>query len=434
MNRILENSDDSASGIVSGLFEGIEAVFTDFEVIAASEVNVVVRARRYGRLWVLKALNPAVADREVYRRLLRKEFEILARLQHPAVVGVGGFEEVDGFGPCIVMEHVQGVTLGEWLKGAHSRSERRRVAQRLLEGVAYIHSQSIVHRDLKPENIIITDNGANVKIIDFGVADSDSHTVLKQPAGTPRYMSEEQRALAVPDVKNDIYSLGVIFEELKPGYGRIAKRCVANADRRYASVDRLQSAIRARGRRHMVMLTAAVLAATVGVGVLFFLSTRRTIDSLQVQNELQKASNAGLVETVASQKTRVSESEKTIDSLRTTIDSLRTNIEERDAVQRRFDKALAEGMEYLNRIGAASRQKQMIDTLTNINYYTFLSNFNPATDKTLSSELTEGMERYIRSLGPEFNETERAEIRNRLMAHTLNYVTRVFEKLEKLSQ
>ena len=56
----------------------------------------------------------------------------------------------------------------------------------------YIHAKQIVHRDLKPSNIMITHNGNHVKLIDFGLSDNDDFALLKQPAGTPGYISPEQ--------------------------------------------------------------------------------------------------------------------------------------------------------------------------------------------------------------------------------------------------
>ena len=72
----------------------------------------------------------------------------------------------------------------------------------------------MLYRDLKPENILVTRNGENIKLIDFGLADTDGHAVLKQPAGTPRYMSPEQKVKAEADARNDIYSLGIIMEQM----------------------------------------------------------------------------------------------------------------------------------------------------------------------------------------------------------------------------
>jgi Kae1-associated kinase Bud32 len=154
-----------------------------------SDVNVVVKAKRYGRWWLLKGLRKEVAGEAGYQQRLRKELEILMQLQHPNVVSAVGLETVEDLGLCIVMEYVDGPTLKEWLEGNPSRQLRLKVAHELIDAVAYIHTKGIVHRDLKPENIIITPNGSNVKLIDFGLADTDSHTILKQPAGTPHYMS-----------------------------------------------------------------------------------------------------------------------------------------------------------------------------------------------------------------------------------------------------
>ena len=82
---------------------------------------------------------------------------------------------------------------------------QKKIAEELMDAVGYLHSKGIVHRDLKPENILITRNGEHLKLIDFGLADSDSYAILKQPAGTSGYMSPEQKVTAVADVRNDIY-------------------------------------------------------------------------------------------------------------------------------------------------------------------------------------------------------------------------------------
>ena len=60
------------------------------------------------------------------------------------------------------------------------------------EAFTEFHLQGVVHRDLKPANILITDNGADVKIIDFGLSDADRYAILKQPAGTLGFSAPEQ--------------------------------------------------------------------------------------------------------------------------------------------------------------------------------------------------------------------------------------------------
>ena len=237
--------DSSASGYLSDSFEGISQTFTDVEILSTSEVNVVAKAKRYGRWWLLKGLRKEVAVEAGYQQRLRKELEILMLLQHPNVVAAYGIEVVEELGRCIVMEYVDGVTLKEWLVEKPSQRMRLRVMQEMADAVAYIHTKGIVHRDLKPTNIIITGNGRHVKLIDFGLADTDSHTILKQPAGTPDYMSPEQRLTAVADSRNDIYSMGVIMQQMDLGwrYQHIIKRCTLPFARRYQQVEELQQAI-----------------------------------------------------------------------------------------------------------------------------------------------------------------------------------------------
>lgn len=266
--------DSSASGYITDSFEGISQVFTDVEILNTSETNVVARAKRYGRWWLLKGLNKKVVDEVAYQQRLRKELELMMELQHPYVVMTVGLERVEGLGNCIVMEYVEGPTLKSWLKTKHSRKERRMIAMQIVKAVEYIHSKGIVHRDLKPENIIVTTNGDNVKLIDFGLADTDSHTILKQPAGTLKYMSPEQMQTAVADVRNDIYSLGTIFAQMDLGYGAIVKKCQQPIDQRFQNIAELRDCIKRRSARNriwtMVGLSAlfvVLLALVIGLAV-----------------------------------------------------------------------------------------------------------------------------------------------------------------------
>jgi serine/threonine protein kinase len=151
-----ENYDSSASGYVVDSFEGISQIFTDVEILSTSEVNVVAKAKRYGRWWLLKGLKKEIAGEAGYQQRLRKEFEILMQLQHPYVVAAYGIEDVEGLGRCIVMEYADGPTLKEWLEGNTTRQSRLAIAHEMIDAVAYIHTKGIVHRDLKPENIIVT--------------------------------------------------------------------------------------------------------------------------------------------------------------------------------------------------------------------------------------------------------------------------------------
>lgn len=273
--------NNSPSGYMGDSFEGIDRVFTDVEVLSTSDVNVVAKAKRYGRWWLLKGLRQELANESAYQTRLRKELDILAQMQHPGVVAVSGIEVVEGLGECIVMEYVDGTTLDEWLRTSPQRDVRRNVARELAEVVAYIHSKGIVHRDLKPQNIIITHNGKNVKLIDFGLADTDSHAVLKQPAGTEGYISPEQKETAVADVRNDIYSLGVIFQQMDLGlsYRGIVRKCLLPADRRYQTTQELLGAMQTKGTRTW-QKAAIIVALLVPLAALGFVGLYYTNENV----------------------------------------------------------------------------------------------------------------------------------------------------------
>ena len=78
--------------------------FTDFSILPSRGYSLLVRAKRHGRWWMLKGLKEPYRNDTVYQVLLQKEYEITSQLQYPMVVSVFSVEEVEGFGPCIVME------------------------------------------------------------------------------------------------------------------------------------------------------------------------------------------------------------------------------------------------------------------------------------------------------------------------------------------
>lgn len=235
--------------------------FSEMEEISVGGFNILIRAKRDGKWWVLKALAPDVRHNEVFRNLLHKEYDILSKIQHPGVVYVEGIEEVDGYGECLVQEWIDGVTLDEWLSTPHTRSQRRQVAHQLLEVMEYVHSQQVVHRDLKLSNIMVTRSGCVVKVIDFGLSDADYYAILKSPAGTEGYISPEQQRGGPTDVRNDIYSLGVILDKLQLGlsYRLSVKRCLCPLNGRYPNVAAMRHHILMVHRSLLVLWTMLVL-------------------------------------------------------------------------------------------------------------------------------------------------------------------------------
>jgi serine/threonine protein kinase len=160
------------------------------------------------RAVALKVLAEHLAGDPEFRSRFLREARIAARLQHPSLVRTFDVTEIDGL-PCIVMELVAGGTLaGETL----TRVEAAQVA----EGLAYAHAAGVVHRDLKPANLLRAGPG-EVKIADFGIARAAEETMVTQVGtvlGTLRYLSPEQAAGQVVGPPTDVWSLGVVLDEV----------------------------------------------------------------------------------------------------------------------------------------------------------------------------------------------------------------------------
>ncbi len=123
-----------------------------------------------------------------------REAKAAARLNHPNIVTIHAADIYDGH-PAIVMELVEGQTLGQMLeRGPLDQALALRVLEQLLSAVGYAHERGIVHRDIKPDNIFVTPDG-RVKLADFGIASLASDSTLTQAGtimGTPGYMAPEQ--------------------------------------------------------------------------------------------------------------------------------------------------------------------------------------------------------------------------------------------------
>lgn len=246
----------------------VSSQFSEAEEIPTKAFSLLVRAKRNGQWWMLKGLKPEYRNDLVYQELLRKEYNLLSQLKHHDVVAVSSMEQVDGYGECIVMEWIDGVTLKQWLAGKHTAKEKRRILAQLLDAVEYVHKKQVVHRDLKPENVMITNNGQNVKLIDFGLADTDSYAVFKQPAGTEGFIAPEQSNGSRPDSRNDIYSIGSIMALMHLGwwYRKVINRCHEPIEKRYNDIATLRKTLRNAHRRPYTVSLLLVLMLLLGVG------------------------------------------------------------------------------------------------------------------------------------------------------------------------
>ncbi len=220
-----------------------------------------------GKRRVYKALKKEFRGDRVYEGLLRKEYEIGTQLDHPNICQFFGFVNVDGLGNAIEMEWVNGVPLDSAMP--RDRNLKYKLVRQLCDALDYMHSRQIIHKDLKPSNILVTHNGNVVKLIDFGFADSDSHTVLKLPAGTLDYASPEQIAGLPLNPASDIYSLGKVLAYLLPNEKSVISKCLRHdSSRRPASAGEVMAMLQRHKavRKAAVWLAAVVLAAMILLG------------------------------------------------------------------------------------------------------------------------------------------------------------------------
>lgn len=261
----------SDSGFVNKDIPEFSRVFTDHEKLKNVGYNALYKAKRFGKWYILKGLNDEYKNEPFYKNLLNKEFELSFFLDHHNIVKVIDMDNDPIVGICIVMEYIDGCTLKEFLELEHSSDVYRKILAEILDAMAYYHSKQIIHRDIKPENILITRNGNNVKIIDFGLSDTDYHAALKQPAGTVKYAAPEQMdPNAVIDCRADIYALGVILKNHFPKkYKSIAEKCI-NADRekRYSSAGEIINVLKKKSKALYLATALMVVAILMSVAVL----------------------------------------------------------------------------------------------------------------------------------------------------------------------
>ena len=240
-NKPIQSTEPESSTIYQShsVASDLSDVFILLDEIPSQGFNRLTKAIRWGKYFVLKSLKPEYMGDPYFENLLRKEFEISIRMDHPAIVQTVGFETVEKLGKCIITSFVDGRTLDIFLSEDPSVSARKRVCKQILEAMSYYHSLQIVHRDIKPTNILVTQNGSNVKIIDFGLSDKDEYAILKDPAYTREYASPEQLELKPLDCRSDIYSFGKVLKLIFPHrYGRAYRKCTRRSrDRRYPNAD-----------------------------------------------------------------------------------------------------------------------------------------------------------------------------------------------------
>ncbi len=175
----------------------------------------------------LKILNADLVSNPAALERFRREALLSGRLKHPNAITIYDYGMSAVGEAYIVMEFLEGHSLGQELQQAKTLSPLRVVSvlAPVCDAVHAAHAEGIIHRDLKPANIMLEKlrTGETVKVLDFGIA----KLAMNNPnlmnltgtgiIGTPQYMSPEQCQAHRIDGRSDVYSIGIIAYEMLTG-------------------------------------------------------------------------------------------------------------------------------------------------------------------------------------------------------------------------
>ncbi len=173
-----------------------------------------------GRRFIAKTMRPELQAAPELVERFRREAQAVAALHHMNIVQVTDFAAAPEGPAFLVMEKLEGRSLGDELDrfGALAIPRACKVMCDVLNGLEVAHAQGIVHRDLKPSNVFlvhVTGVPETSKLLDFGLArvlkDSARITKVGQVLGTPGFLSPEQARGSEIDHRADLFACGTLF-------------------------------------------------------------------------------------------------------------------------------------------------------------------------------------------------------------------------------
>jgi serine/threonine protein kinase len=182
------------------------------------------------RQYAIKLLQRRLEQNQTVVQRFRREALATSRITHPNVVHIHDFGQTDDGRFFLIMEYVQGESLGhlidERLPLVVPLGRALRILSQVAAGIGCAHDNQIVHRDIKPDNIMLTidaQGAEQVKILDFGLAKVALETAAAltregEVFGAPGYMAPEQAMARPVDQRADIYAFGAVAYELLTGH------------------------------------------------------------------------------------------------------------------------------------------------------------------------------------------------------------------------
>ena len=176
------------------------------------------RDKLLNRIVAVKVLRPEFVDDQEFLVKFKREAEAVASLSHPNIVNVYDVGE-DGKVHYIVMEYVDGQNLKEIIQDEGRLEEYTAldIAKQIARALSAAHRNGIILRDIKPHNILISKDGRQVKVADFGIAkavSSSTMTNMGSVIGSVHYISPEQAKGKHLTSNADLYSLGIVLYEM----------------------------------------------------------------------------------------------------------------------------------------------------------------------------------------------------------------------------
>lgn len=203
--------------------EDLQPLFPAYHLegfLTQGSVGAIYRAHQTAldRPVAIKILPPEFAAMPGFRESFEAEAKAMARLNHPNLIAVYDFGEVERM-LFLVMELVEGNSLDEWSAGiAMGAPQALELLEGVCDGIAHAHEHGLLHRHIAPATILI-DKKRHPKIGNFGLAQEVGEIQQESSSANPDsiYTAPEVHNRETSDSRADVYSLGVLLHRLLTG-------------------------------------------------------------------------------------------------------------------------------------------------------------------------------------------------------------------------